>query len=399
MKKQIISATKNYEPSTVDELLLDDTPKVNSFNFVTSDGIARAIAGTSGEVPVVTEGDNGKILTAIYDEGGAAVEWADAPQELPSTLGTAGQVLTVNDGATGVEWADPASYTFSHPIIETSGVVSLGFDSNTLSASAAAEGTVGSFSLITATVGADAKLFGSVSGTGLDQALNSGSPYNEVTFHIPGDAFYDFSFDPDRHDYYLQLGIDATLADSTDATICLVPLTRTEVYNSQVGSNIYVVDEQDVTVSLPLTQNSNWSTPNFTFGSGVYMNIVRYYGINSPYAPIGPVSTYVCRTLDASAGVTATAELPASPLTVKNPVPTPTSGDAAKVLTVTDTQGNYGWVPVPQELPPIATNAGKVLAVNSGATGTEWTNFTQIEVVASMPADPVSGVLYIVTGA
>ncbi len=76
MKKQIVSETKQYQPSFPDELLLDDTPKVNSFNGVTSDGVARAIAGASGEVPVVTESDNGKVLTAIYNEGGAAVEWA-----------------------------------------------------------------------------------------------------------------------------------------------------------------------------------------------------------------------------------------------------------------------------------------------------------------------------------
>lgn len=78
MKKQIVSETKNYQPSTVDELLLDDAPKVNSFNGITSDGVARAIAGASGEVPVVTENDNGKVLTAIYDAGGPAVEWAEA---------------------------------------------------------------------------------------------------------------------------------------------------------------------------------------------------------------------------------------------------------------------------------------------------------------------------------
>ena len=49
-------------------------------------------------------------------------------------------------------------------------------------------------------------------------------------------------------------------------------------------------------------------------------------------------------------------------------------------------------------IPSVTGNGGKVLTVNSGATGTEWTNFTQIEVVAAMPANPTSGVLYIVTG-
>lgn len=117
MKKQVLSTTKNYEPSTVDELLLDDTPKVNSFNFVTSDGIARAIAGASGEVPVVTESDNGKVLQAIYDEGGPAVEWADAPSGVPEySAADDGKVLgVVADGAdASLEWVDQqggGSYT------------------------------------------------------------------------------------------------------------------------------------------------------------------------------------------------------------------------------------------------------------------------------------------------
>lgn len=109
MKKQIISDTKTYQPSTVDELLLDDAPKVNSFNGITSDAVARAVAGASGEVPQVTESDNGKVLSAVYDAGGPAVEWADAPSELPSVTGNAGKVLSVNSGATGVEWADAPS--------------------------------------------------------------------------------------------------------------------------------------------------------------------------------------------------------------------------------------------------------------------------------------------------
>ncbi len=78
MKKQIVSETKQYQPSFPDALLLDDAPKVNSLNAITSDAVARAVAGASGEVPQVTESDNGKVLTAVYDEGGPAVEWGDS---------------------------------------------------------------------------------------------------------------------------------------------------------------------------------------------------------------------------------------------------------------------------------------------------------------------------------
>jgi len=78
LKKVINSATQQFEPVLVDKLVLDAVPTVNSFNSVTSDAVARAVAGASGEVPAVTESDNGKVLKAIYDEGGAAVEWGDA---------------------------------------------------------------------------------------------------------------------------------------------------------------------------------------------------------------------------------------------------------------------------------------------------------------------------------
>ena len=47
-----------------------------------------------------TLGTAGQVLTV----GTTGVEWANAPTELPATLGTAGQVLTV--GSSGVEWAN-----------------------------------------------------------------------------------------------------------------------------------------------------------------------------------------------------------------------------------------------------------------------------------------------------
>ena len=85
-------------------------------------------------------------------------------------------------------------------------------------------------------------------------------------------------------------------------------------------------------------------------------------------------------------------------------VPAVAEGDNGKVLTASysEGEGSFAWA-TPEapadELPSIEGNAGKVLAVNSGATGVEWVNFTSISVVAAMPAEPVSGVLYIVTGA
>lgn len=75
LTKILNDENKSYKPVLTDKLVYDTKPTMNSFNGITSDAVARAIAGASGEVPAVTESDNGKILTAIYDDGGAAVEW------------------------------------------------------------------------------------------------------------------------------------------------------------------------------------------------------------------------------------------------------------------------------------------------------------------------------------
>ena len=95
MKKQIVSETKQYAPSFPDELLLDDTPKVNSFNGVTSDGVARAIAG-SGDVPAPGEGDDGKVLTVV--DGSAA--WAESQGGSSYTAGEG--IVISNENAISV---------------------------------------------------------------------------------------------------------------------------------------------------------------------------------------------------------------------------------------------------------------------------------------------------------
>ncbi len=77
-------------------------------------GSALTLLAVKNPVPSVTSSDNGKVLKATYSNGVGSFGWDDAPTELPASLGTAGQVLTVNSGATGVEWAtvqSGSSYT------------------------------------------------------------------------------------------------------------------------------------------------------------------------------------------------------------------------------------------------------------------------------------------------
>lgn len=85
--KKVVGGAREMQAVLTDSLVLDAVPRVNSMNFVTSDAVARAVAGASGEVPQVTEQDNGKVLKAIYDEGGPAVEWGDASPSLSAGTG------------------------------------------------------------------------------------------------------------------------------------------------------------------------------------------------------------------------------------------------------------------------------------------------------------------------
>lgn len=51
------------------------------------------------KIPTST-GSNGQVLTS----SGSAWSWANVPTELPSVTGNANKILSVNSGATGVEW-------------------------------------------------------------------------------------------------------------------------------------------------------------------------------------------------------------------------------------------------------------------------------------------------------
>jgi hypothetical protein len=71
-------AGKEFESVTTSEVTYDTTPQLGSFNPVTSDGVAKAISGASGEVPPVNPDDSGKVLTAGFDGDTPTVSWEDA---------------------------------------------------------------------------------------------------------------------------------------------------------------------------------------------------------------------------------------------------------------------------------------------------------------------------------
>lgn len=79
------------------------------------DAVEGDVADLAAIVPTPVALDEGKVLTAGSTAGTAT--WQNVPKELPASLGTAGQVLTVNAGATGVEWKTPSGGGGGNPVV------------------------------------------------------------------------------------------------------------------------------------------------------------------------------------------------------------------------------------------------------------------------------------------
>lgn len=363
LTKIINDENKSYRPVLTDKLVLDAVPTVNSFNSVTSDAVARAIAGASGEVPQVTESDNGKVLTAVYDAGGAAVEWAESagglpdttgasqgdvltigssgaewaavPTELPASLGTAGQVLTVNAGATGVEWASAqsgSSYTAGAGIeISQQNAISVSTDNATLDFDAV-DTTLTSNALPTA------QFTPTVSLANTNTCTIKLVPDSTITIVAPAEANGKElvcrlrSVKNSTTIYaYLQVGIGACFYNNSS------------VYQLSAGTNT-------ISTTLTLKNALDATTFNQQFYSPYPVQytwddiLLEDFYIDFGYAVDLEFGDVMFGTLTISGGhVEIVTDAGAhSSLKVKNPLPASTSGDQDKVLTV-NSSGTPVW--------------------------------------------------------
>ena len=299
LTKIINDENKSYRPVLTDKLVLDAKPTVNSFNSITSDAVARAIAGASGEVPQVTESDDGKVLTAVYDEGGAAVEWAEAQ----------GASYTAGDGI----------------VIDQNNEISVDYDTNTLD-------IVGQTITANVTQQSASGLFLLPSSIA---ALLSQQTNTQVTVHIPAnmlrdEGHFDYSDDPDLTFWFTLYATDST--SETDVSLFSTPVLWENAF--EYG----LIEEQDIVINLPASVANQWSQ---SLSSAVAFSICPQRNGSTtrtdwPVELFGNLSTnpITCSYVDASV----------TKLAVKNPIPSFNT----------------------------TTDAGKVLTVNSGATGVEW---------------------------
>ena len=80
-------------------VLIQDSVDPDSLNPVTAAAVATAVAGASGEVPVIGDGDNGKVLKAVVDGSSKSVAWGDDSVDLVSN----GGLEKNSSGAIGVK--------------------------------------------------------------------------------------------------------------------------------------------------------------------------------------------------------------------------------------------------------------------------------------------------------
>ena len=200
-------------------------------------------------------------------------------------------------------------------------------------------------------------------------------------------------------------------ADEYNDVTCAIPLPSDIVTAIDNNETITVVVPQYVD---PTTTNATWfqNTNRYVIGahdnnSGLRVPLsapaASYYGtftLNKSNIP----SDYLSNWNSVKVSNTAMFEIMGCTSSSFNGWPgsaTVSGPGDYKVFDITmqKTTTIQNAINVDNPLPSVTGNSGKVLAVNSGATGTEWINSVPIEVVSSMPASPTAGTLYIVTGA
>mgnify|MGYP003289510323 CR=1 FL=1 len=357
----------NAVPVLKDELVFDQTPTVNSTNPVTSDGVARAIAGASGEVPVVTESDNGKVLKAIYDAGGPAVEWGEATvdQTYDATSTNAQSGVAV---AQAIAAIPSASYTAGDGIdIDAQNEVSV----NVGTGLSINSGSTGNLTLAAPLDTSDStyKCLGRLTAQAVAAIKNNAALKVTVLAEYQIDSSSFWSNDVrvaviNQSPFYPvapNIGLNVAILSSTN-------IYSEFVYNS--GTSKYVMSANtQVTVDFA----------NATIGSNTSWDAVEANPTNYMLvlAQVDSSIMYRCAYSAASGSDPETKDVASIEYTVP--------GDNS--LEVSNPLPSYA-----------AADAGKVLQVNADGTGTQWTNYVPAEVVQALPASPTSGVLYIVTG-
>ena len=380
---------RKYEDLTVGELKLDTKPELGSFNGVTSDAVARAVAGASGEVPQVTEDDNGKVLKAVYDEGGPGVEWGEAggsasvdqsydPTSENAQSGTAvaeaiaGHTCTAGNGITisgngVVSVNDGDGLRITYDAVQSGIQVGDAFKYHVGDISAATDDIGFSISISAPQFN---KFFSSDSSISSTHLVVVAANPSDTSIYAIGPICYDF-------DWELASGVAGTMVDTegSDITVSgsVFSAFGRDAFLSTIDSNgdvlLYLCATVDGTVLLG-SGNGPGGSACASMMWGPYDNTRPYFSITLGEELAGP-----------------------GRLDVANPVPSYNTAEDGKVLGVVDNGGTaeLQWVSAgggsDQPLPAVAADTLRfefedmsydpTNQAEANFTGTSWAKVTE----------------------
>ena len=311
---------------------LYQTTNEGSSNYLQNIYIAQGVNSTTTYVDISTIARNLSYRTTVakLSDGTIRIYREDEDDMLPSITGNAGKVLTVNSGATGVEWTTitPGSTTLSGltdtTITNPSGRQFLTYDSTTSKWINSSEILYATFTENNSVITCDMSI------QDICSAVENGKTVKaSVPIYLLGNL---------EHNATVIVG-----ETSTDPKFVYFSYTIRRQSIGYVGTSIYDSTNQ--------TWTDSWQ---YAYDSGsISLDDIEGVSLTSPTS--GQVLTYNGSNWE-NAGV-------------PTEIPTQT-GNSGKFLTTNGT--SVSWADTPTELPSLTNNAGKVLAVNSGATGVEW---------------------------
>lgn len=318
-----------YDKTTGAVTVLDEVDP-DSVNPVTARAVATAVAGASGEVPIIGDDDNGKVLKAVVSGGEKSVEWGEAAPAITVDQSYNASSTNPQSGtavAQAIAAIPSASYSAGDGIDITSGTISVGHD-DTLSSTYRYE--TQSEDEVSETYKAGIAI---MSGSPLDFVINDSEDADAtLKIHIPGNTFFS--------DLNNLVAAKVIIADTVefDHNAYAPDATLSVTYDSQ--NYRYVIDEQDVEIKAFYQE---WEP----IGNGL-LDRATYLGFGF-YTDGGPqtitpshAAQVSSTTLTDPVVIDVPTPMANKLLSVANPVPASVAGDAGKVLTV-DAEGAPAW--------------------------------------------------------
>lgn len=370
-EKVVVSPTKIGDVTTdavSGALTVDEVPVLNSLNPVSSDGVARAVIQAGAELPTRGSEDTGKVLTVANSDGD--LEW-DAPETVTVDQTYNASSANAQSGTAVAEAIASTSYTAGYGIDITNGEIS----NKAITPADKQINVLGKTNVPNMTLNL-------VNPTSVsDLATITPTPITDY-----GNFILWRSDELSTTNYPgLDNGSAVTLYLNIPSDVVLTGNYSGATLSSTEGiwvNDTYNRNRANITSSI-IDSSNILKIPAGRLA--LTMNMSQVYGY--AYARL---SLSVYSWLESGG--------------------TQVVLDAADKTLIAEAMANWtfewpktgvGHYEMDITAIPASTSAdaGKVLAVNSGATGVEWINSVPIQVVASLPASPTAGVLYIVTGA